>query len=274
MLLPERQQEGAAAEARHPTDAEALERFGAWLAQPTELGRPAASLEIVCRRIVSWSGNQRTKVFLIRWTTESGEGFVGITGPVTWSFMGIPMAHLEALKAHTRWRRLINLYAGWWACFQAAQRDSAARERAASLDRAGLEAAFPRDLADTLVSLGRSELTQGHALLGDTYLTSVPGRRCRLACHAEPEVYVEPGGRRHYTVPATLSYEYGGGTVLADYRLFLRGDAQGRLQPFLRQLPLSGQGVVDDLPLYHWVGTWLGPFEFSYRAGGLSLFDP
>ncbi|MCB9766066.1 MAG: hypothetical protein H6739_40195 [Alphaproteobacteria bacterium] len=258
---------------KHPTDAEALATFGDWIAHPMEYGRPAEALEIVYRKVLPW-GDSKTKVFLVKWRMDGGDAFVGITGPFTWSFLGLDLSRLEPLKASTRWRRLVNLYVGWYACFLAAQQPGHAEARAASLDAAGLERAFPRDLAKVGIHLGRSEVTEGADLLGNTWATGVPGRRCALRCHAPPEVYVAPGGNRHYAVAATITYQYKKkGTIKADYRLFLRGDAAGRLAPDVRHLPLTGHGVLDDLPLYHWVGSQLGPFEFNNRVGGLSLFD-
>ncbi|MCB9796969.1 MAG: hypothetical protein H6741_30160 [Alphaproteobacteria bacterium] len=258
---------------QHPSDAEALRRFGDWLAHPMELGRPAEALELVYRKVIPWSINQKTKIFLVRWRMHTGEAFVGVTGPFTWSFLGLAPERLEALRPDTRWRRLVNLYVGWWLCFLAAQREDHAARQAASLDAAGLEAAFPRDLAKVEVNLHRRLAFEGAEHLGDVSTTSVRGRHVTLRCLAPPEVFVEPEGRRHYAVAAELTFRYKGQVVKNHSRLFLHGDGAGRLEPHVRQLPLDGHGVIDDLPLFHWVGSQLGPFAFSTSVGGLSLFD-
>ena len=256
---------------RHMTDAEALERFGEWIAHPMEYGRPAKSLQVVYRKVIPW-GYDKTKVFLIQWEMDNGDSFVGITGPFTWTFIALDLSRLEPLLKGTRYRRLINLYCGWYACFLAAQEDNHAALVAKSMDKAAIEAAIPA--LDTFkLHLGRPEVRVGAELMGSTYATGVSASECTIRLHSEPQVYIDPDGIQHYAVEAEITYAYNGGKVVADYRLFFYTDTKGALKPDIRHMAMTGHGVVDDLPLYHYVGSKVGPWSFQNRVGGLSLWD-
>ncbi len=96
--------------------------------------------------------------------------------------------------------------------------------------------------------------------------------RCTLRCLTEPSVYIDPDGVRHYAVEGAIDYALATGGVTAECQLFFRADAAGELKrASMRQMP-RGMGIYADLPLFHWVGSHVGPYRFGTKRR-VSLVD-
>ena len=90
----------------------AFNAMSKWLSHPSELGRLPLDIKIIAHRTMEWPFfDTPQEVFLLAYTMPNQYKGIGITGPITWSFMGnIPFDKFS-------YDELYLLYAGWYILF-------------------------------------------------------------------------------------------------------------------------------------------------------------
>jgi hypothetical protein len=120
--------------------AAAEREMAAWLAHPMEYGVQPVEVTVVHREVTRWPlRDEPVELVLHRYRMPSGASGIGMTGPITWSFID---ADLHALDVNT----LKQLYAGWYVAFTAVNAptyDAEANRRERDAMAAQLKAATP-----------------------------------------------------------------------------------------------------------------------------------
>ena len=90
----------------------ALNTMTNWLSHPSEFGKSPLDIQIIDHRTMEWPFfDTPQEVFLLAYTMPNQYKGIGITGPITWSFMGnIPFNQFS-------YDELYLLYAGWYILF-------------------------------------------------------------------------------------------------------------------------------------------------------------
>jgi len=139
----------------------AIREMTEWLSHPMEYGRPPEEVSVYYRKKLPWFGSPEEKVFLMSWTMDNGDSFIGFTGPTTWSFAGIPMAEVKGMYKKTHKLDLINLYAGWHLAWMLSEDNPSCRKPDPGLQEKtlkGLEEQGWTDLQySTYIKVGENE---------------------------------------------------------------------------------------------------------------------
>lgn len=118
-----------------------------WLAHPNEFGEPPAEIQEVHRELTEWPlQDRKVEIVLFRYRMQDGHVGVGMTGPVTWSFLGEGV--LDGLTPD----EIKRAYAGWYVSFLAVQQHTGESEQIESRRQAlsdKLEASNPNFLEIT-----------------------------------------------------------------------------------------------------------------------------
>jgi hypothetical protein len=94
-----------------------------WLAHPMEFGEPPQEIEEIHREKTYWPlFDKKVEVAFHRYRMKDGFSSIGMTGPITWSFLGDDLSGFttEELKC---------LYAGWYIAFVAVNSPNYSREQ-------------------------------------------------------------------------------------------------------------------------------------------------
>lgn len=92
------------------------QRMSEWLAHPNEFGEPPVEIREIHREVTDWPlEDQKVEIVLYRYRMEGGHVGVGLTGPVTWSFLGDGV--LDGLS----YDEMKRAFAGWYVSFLAVQ---------------------------------------------------------------------------------------------------------------------------------------------------------
>jgi hypothetical protein len=111
-----------------------------WLAHPMEFGEPPEAIEEVHRETTPWPlFDKPVALAFHRYRMKDGFSGIGLTGPITWSFIG------DDLRGFTP-DELKRLYAGWYIAFAAVNDANYSRERNKQ-ERQALEARLREKLA-------------------------------------------------------------------------------------------------------------------------------
>jgi hypothetical protein len=87
-----------------------------WLAHPSEFGEPPVEIKELHRELTQWPlEDGKVEIVLHRYRMKDGHVGIGITGPITWSFLGDGV--LDDLSIDEMKRA----YAGWYVSFLAVQ---------------------------------------------------------------------------------------------------------------------------------------------------------
>jgi hypothetical protein len=226
---------------------EALATFRQWLSSPSELGSEPDELAVVYRKKIAELG----KVYLVRWAGVGLDAVprdgVGFVGPVCWSFLDVPESLYATVKKKERWARTLNLYFGWYAAF---------------LSRRGPKPVKAPDLASIDEAVGPAVHTHCKRLSYEER-SAKTGQR-RLVCYEPHElraVEVARVGKRDYCVFEAKAPAMPEGFVALAVR---EAKARGRVKATF-DFRLRGQvpELYQRLPLYHLIGTFEGPTEFT-----------
>ncbi|HKE95102.1 MAG TPA: hypothetical protein VKB34_12390 [Povalibacter sp.] len=91
-----------------------------WLAHPNEFGEGPAEIREIHRELTDWPlEDQKVELVLHRYRMADGFTSIGMTGPITWSFLGDGV--LDGLSMD----EIKRAYAGWYVSFLAVQQNSA-----------------------------------------------------------------------------------------------------------------------------------------------------
>ena len=89
----------------------AITEMSQWLTHPMEFGQAPASCRVVESFLVEWPFREdQQEVHLVEYTMPDGVTGIGVTGPITWSFLDIDFSQFT-------YDELLYLYAGWYICF-------------------------------------------------------------------------------------------------------------------------------------------------------------
>jgi hypothetical protein len=142
-----------------------------WLAHPLEFGAPPVQIEEIHRENSKWPWVEgETEIVFFRYQAADGFVGIGLTGPITWSFMAEGMAEFDIAD-------LKRLFAGWYIAFGIVQSDDYSPEDA--------EAERQR-LADQLARedphfIGITEYLRINEMFVVSYRTQRDGREVEVA---------------------------------------------------------------------------------------------
>lgn len=201
--------------------------LSAWLASPLEFGEPPVECEVCYRKPIP-TAEGTLPCFLVRYKMKSGAESVGFVGPTPWSFVDLPLAEIEKIPERMRMRRMLNLYIGWWLAFTAAQGGARApltEEQTAAAVKDYVER------ENSMYSVRDPKFVEGATIDGVYYAVV---RATRVFKDGK-------GGGDEVFLAATVSPRSKKITAME----LIRADA-----------PVFGK-----LPLYHHIGTLIGPFQ-------------
>jgi hypothetical protein len=248
------------------TEEWALSEMKNWLSDPLEFGKEPEELEVVYSKLVYWYG-KKEKVFLIRYKYENKKEFMGITGPFTWSFIGISLDVLNCFSKPERMNRLINAYFGWVYCFDLFNSEQYKELEIKALNREGFESAFKKDMDNKQINLLADMAVENVELLGNTSCTSLKGKYCELICESDPDFFYH-NSTFYYTAKATIKYDLQGleghkGIVTTKGIIYVTANEKNKLNyKTLSYRPFIENSLECIIPLYHFVGTYMGPFLY------------
>ena len=226
----------------------AVEAMSDWLASPMEFGERPADCEVVFQKKLPWFGGGPEICFLVRYRMRDRKEFIGFTGPITWSFLGVPMSEVDAVASSSRYQALVNLYYGWYAAFASAQRKGAP-PKPNQKKLAGMIRTYQRGPGHLIpvnlklrdyAKIGRNEyhVLEGSVVYADDSDIPLPKRGklegIEIAAKGQPGFHGE-----------------------SDCFILFRNDAKWDFDSMARDRPLIGR-----LPLYFWIGKDLGPFRY------------
>lgn len=222
------------------TNAEAEEKLADWLADPRELGGRPCETEVLWRKTVPWPGGKQ-RIFLIRWRLADGTDGIGFAGPATWSFFDIPVSGYERLAKEDRLKRIANLYGGWYHCLAARQHGDGAVSTDPDEDIAFAESVCER---------------RGMPFEGLSTVESM--------AIGEANYHVFRGIYPHERLGPT------------DRFLGIARRRKSKTAQLHRHAMVYGDWFADTpvlgrLPLFHFVGTILGPCAESFDLGPFGL---
>jgi hypothetical protein len=94
-----------------------------WLAHPMEFGEPPEEIEEIHQEKTQWPlFDEKVEIAFHRYRMKDGFSSIGMTGPITWSFVG------DDLSGFTT-EELKRLYAGWYIAFLAVNSPNYSREQ-------------------------------------------------------------------------------------------------------------------------------------------------
>jgi hypothetical protein len=94
-----------------------------WLAHPMEFGEPPEEIQEIHREKTHWPlFDEKVELVFHRYRMKDGFTSIGMTGPITWSFVGDDLSgfSMDELK---------RLYAGWYIAFTALNSPNHSHER-------------------------------------------------------------------------------------------------------------------------------------------------
>jgi len=94
-----------------------------WLAHPMEFGEPPEEIQEIHREKTHWPlFDEKVELVFHRYRMKDGFTSIGMTGPITWSFVGDDLSgfSMDELK---------RLYAGWYIAFAALNSPKHSHER-------------------------------------------------------------------------------------------------------------------------------------------------
>lgn len=237
-----------------PTDdASAVEAMRGWLTSSLKFRRPPARASVVFRTKIPWEEGQ-VAAFLVAYEMPDGVTGVGFTGPVTWSFVDVPLAAYGEIPASHRWQRVVNLYCGWYLAFTA--------EVPPLATKMSLLDALPRYLTKREYTFQALDPVHGGAAtIGKSDFHVV---KCWTAFQRAADGPTTSDVRsRNPADAAWLGVVVRRSSQAVDYaeRIESLDVLQSKRAPYNR------------LPLYHFVGTRLGPFRIE-RWQRLAYDDP
>src|SRR5687768_7385878 len=84
-------------------------RMSDWISHPSEFGEPPVEIEEIHRELTEWPlENGKVEIVLHRYRMRDGHVGIGMTGPITWSFLGDGV--LDGLSME----EIKRAYAGWY----------------------------------------------------------------------------------------------------------------------------------------------------------------
>lgn len=99
-------------------------RMSEWLAHPNEFGEPPLEIHEIHRELTEWPlEDGKVEIVLYRYRMADGYVGVGMTGPITWSFLGEDV--LDGLSTD----EIKRAYAGWYVSFLAVQQHTGESEQ-------------------------------------------------------------------------------------------------------------------------------------------------
>lgn len=221
----------------------AVRAMSEWLADPVEFGVEPAECEVYYRRALATEAGSEP-CFLVRYRMPDGYESLGFVGPTAWSFVDLPLAEIEQIPQRWRQRRMLNLYVGWWYAFAAAQQKKKSKPPLTDTQTvAALQAYLQRKRY--LFELRAPKFVEGVTIDG-TYYAVVQGER--IASEKQ-----RAGGLRETPTPVHVVLNVSTRSKTIQFLGLFEADA-----------PVYGK-----LPLYHHVGTQLGPFQIVRQIGSL-----
>ncbi len=100
------------------------QRMTEWLAHPSEFGEPPVEIQEIHREVTDWPlADRKVEIVLYRYRMEDGHVGIGMTGPVTWSFLG------EGVLDGLSYDEMKRAYAGWYVSFLAVQQHTGEEQK-------------------------------------------------------------------------------------------------------------------------------------------------